>query len=318
MAKIRTLLGDIDSDKLGFTYSHEHVMCEPAYWIERNEEDFLLNNTEKSKKDVMDFANLGGNTIVDATAIDYGRKVDQLAKISKETGINIIGTAGFSKSFLWKAKLSSRLKNVVGDYDTYEEWIDSSSINELADYVISEIECGLEGTEFKGGQVKFGTGYNSIVPLEEKTIRAVARAQLETMSAIHSHTECGTMALEQIQILKQEGVKLSHFSVGHMDRNLDSYMHLQVAKTGAFLSFDNLAKEKYAPESERINAILNLVKQGYEDQILISGDTARRTGYKHYEYGPGLEYIKGKWVERFIDEANTQGFDGEKLIDKRV
>ncbi|WP_031649680.1 phosphotriesterase family protein, partial [Listeria innocua] len=64
---------------------------------------------EKSQLDVQDFADLGGKTIVDATAVDYGRRVLDVAQISKETGIQIVGTAGFNKSFLWDGKIKPEL-----------------------------------------------------------------------------------------------------------------------------------------------------------------------------------------------------------------
>ncbi|MHC5279980.1 phosphotriesterase family protein [Listeria kieliensis] len=316
MSYIRTFFGDIKPEQLGFTYSHEHIVCTPSFWQEKGEDDLLLDDKEKSQLDVQDFKDLGGKTIVDATAVDYGRHVSEVAEISKETGVQIIGTAGFNKSFLWTGKMKPELKQLVGNYETYYDWIEAASVSELTEFVVREVEEGLEGTSFKAGQVKFGTGYNRITPLEEKTIRAVARAHHETKAPVHSHTEAGTMALEQIEILKEEGVPLEYLSIGHMDRNLDPYYHEQVAKTGAFLSFDGIAKIKYAPESARIAAILSLVQKGYEDQILVSGDTARKTYYKHYDFGPGLEYIKKKWVPRFIHEANQNGFDGEKLIQK--
>ena len=316
MAFVRTFFGDLAPEELGFTYSHEHIVCVPPYWQERNDDDLLLDDPKKSKKDVLDFKANGGQTIVDATAIDYGRQVEDVAQISRETGIHIVGTAGFNKSFLWKANLSPRLQKVIGDFKTFEEWIDKSSINELADFVIREVMEGLEGTEYKGGQVKFGTGYNMISPLEEKTIRAIARAHKETKAPIHSHTEAGTMALEQIEILRDEGINTEFLSIGHMDRNLDPYMHRKVAETGAFLSFDGIGKIKYAPESARIRAILDLVDAGFADQILVSGDTARKTYYKHYGHGLGLEYIIKKWVPRFIEEANESGYDGEELVHK--
>lgn len=316
MSFIRTFFEDISPDDLGFTYSHEHIVCVPAYWKERNADDLLLDDKEKSQKDVEDFANNGGKTIVDATAVDYGRRVEDVAAISKETGIKIVGTAGFNKSFLWSGKIKPELKPIIGNYQTYYDWIEATPINQLTEFVIREVEEGLEGTNYKAGQVKFGTGYNMITPLEEKTIRAVARAHHETKAPVHSHTEVGTMALEQIKILKQENVPLEYLSIGHMDRNLDPYYHKKVAETGAFLSFDGIGKIKYAPESERIKAILNLVDAGHEDQILVSGDTARKSYYKHYGYGLGLEYIIAKWVPRFIDEANSQGYDGERLIEK--
>ncbi len=311
---IRTVDGDIKPEELGFTYAHEHIVCIPPYWKERNEDDLLLDDESKSLKDVMDFKKAGGNSIVDATAVDYGRDVKAVKRISQKTGVKIIATAGFNKSFLWDAKLKDNLKPVVGNYETYGEWIEKATVNELAQYVISEIEEGLEGTNIRGGQLKFGTGYNSISPLEVKTIKAVAIAHKETKAPIHSHTEAGTMALEQIELLKKEGVNLERVSFGHMDRNLDPYYHVQIAKTGAFLCFDGIGKIKYAPESDRINQIIYLVKQGFKDQILISGDTARKSYYKHYNHGLGLEYIIKKWVPRFIDEADKAGLDGESLI----
>lgn len=316
MRFIRTFHGDIDPSKLGFTYSHEHIVCRPPYWVEQKNDDLLLDDKEKSKQDVQDFKNLGGQTIVDATAVDYGRDVQAIKEIAEETGVTIVGTAGFNKSFLWDAHIPEHVKKVVGNYNTYYEWIDAKSINELADFVIREIEEGLEGTDIRGGQVKFGTGYNRITPLEEKTLRAVARAHHETKAPMHSHTEAGTMGLEQIELLKSEGVNLENISFGHMDRNPDPYYHEKIAKTGALLSFDGISKIKYAPESTRIQCILELVNKGFEDQILVSGDTARKSYYKHYDYGLGLENIIGNWVPRFIDEANKNGFDGEKLIDK--
>ncbi|TFJ91259.1 phosphotriesterase family protein [Lentibacillus salicampi] len=316
MSFIRTFHGDIDPDKLGFTYSHEHIVCRPPYWVEQQADDLLLDDKEKSKLDVLDFKNLGGQAIVDATAIDYGRDVQAVKKIAEETGVTLIGTAGFNKSFLWNAAIPDHLKNVTGDYSTYYKWINDKSINELTEFVVREIEEGLECTNIPGGQVKFGTGYNRITPLEEKTLRAVARAHHETKAPMHSHTEAGTMALEQIEILKSEGINLEYMSFGHMDRNPDPFYHEKVAKTGAFLSFDGISKIKYAPESTRIHCILELVNKGYEDQILVSGDTARKSYYKHYDYGLGLENILGKWVPRFIEEADQNGFDGKKLVDK--
>ncbi|GAA0732655.1 phosphotriesterase [Clostridium oceanicum] len=316
MSFIRTLLKDIEPNELGYTYSHEHIVCRPLYWIEKNADDLLLDSPEKSKKDLIEFKNLGGNSIVDATAIDYGRDVDAVAKLAKETGLNIVGTAGFNKAFLWKSRLTSRLKKIVGDFETYEDWIEKSSIDNLVNHVVREVEVGLENTNYKAGQVKFGTGYNSITPLEIKTIRVVSRAHHKTKAPVHAHTEAGTMALQQINILKEEGVNLENVSFGHMDRNLDNYYYNKILETGAYLCFDGIGKIKYAPESHRIEEIIKLCKQGYKDKILISGDMARKSYYKNYSYGLGLSFIIKDWSERFIDEAENAGLDGQKLLNK--
>src|SRR5699024_12687861 len=133
----------------------------PPYWVEKQADDLLLDDEHKSKLDVLDFKNAGGKTIVDATAVDYGRDVEAVKRIADQTGIKIVATAGFNKRFLWSAQLPEHVKNVVGNYHTYYEWIDNATINELTSFVIQEIEEKLEGKNIVARYVKFGTDDNS-------------------------------------------------------------------------------------------------------------------------------------------------------------
>jgi len=315
MSFIRTIHKDINPESLGFTYSHEHLICRPMYWIEKGDDDLILDSVEKTAKDVMEYMALGGKSIVDATAIDYGRDIEAVAEISHQTGVQIVATAGFNKGILWTSRLSKELRKQLGPYDTYREWIEGTSIEKLAEHIIKEVETGLEGTTYKAGQIKFGTGYNSISPLEEKTMRAAAMAHHQTKAPIHSHTEAGTMALEQIEILISEKIDMANVSFGHMDRNLDLYYYQKILETGAFLCFDGMGKTKYAPESARIQAIIELCKKGHSKKILISHDLARKSYYKNYNHGTGLSFIKERWIPRFIEEANASGLCGNELVD---
>lgn len=308
MAFVRTMRGDIRPEEMGFTYSHEHIVCVPAYWKERNEDDLLLDDPQKSLEEVAAAKAVGVDTIVDATAIDYGRMPREVYEISVKTGMHIIGTAGFNKGFLWDAKIPGTMR-------TYRQWIEEATIEELTQFVVDEVQVGMQGTDIRGGQIKFGTGYNSISPLEIKTIRAGCRAHLETGAPVHAHTEAGTMALEQIRYIREEGVELSRVSFGHMDRNPDSYYHLQIAQTGAYLCFDGIGKVKYAPESTRIQCILELAKRGHQKQILVSGDTARKSYYHSYGWALGLPYIKETWMKRLVEEAEMQGLNGTRLAE---
>lgn len=308
MSFIRTMTGDISPDKLGFTYAHEHIYCIPPHWKERGEDDLLLDDARKSEEEVAEAKKAGVDTIIDATAIDYGRDPQVVHDIAVRTGMTIVGTAGFNKGFLWDAK-------IPGKEITFQEWIDNSTVEELTRFIIDEVEIGMQGTQVKGGQVKFGTGYNSITPSEVKTIRAACRAHLETGAPVHAHTEAGTMALEQLGYIKEEGVEPANVSFGHMDRNPDTYYHLKIADTGAYLCFDGIAKVKYNPESTRIKCILELAKRGYQKQILVSGDTARKSYYHSYCYALGLPYIKNFWMERLIEEAEAWGMDGKALAE---
>ena len=123
------------------------------------------------------------------------------------------------------------------------------------------------------------------------------------------------MALEQMQYLREEGIDLHNVSFGHMDRNPDPWMHRKVAETGAYLCFDGIAKVKYNPESVRIRCILELARAGHQKQILVSGDTARKSYYRSYTHAVGLPYIINTWIPRLVEEANEAGIDGQKLVE---
>jgi len=316
MAFVRTLLGDIPPENMGFTLSHEHIVCTPPYWEHKGMSDLLLDDPRRSEDEVRDFFYNGGRTIVDATAIDYGRNVEAVASISRSTGVHIIATAGFNKSFLWDVPIPHHLKDLTGKYSTYAQWIQENSVEALSDFVAKEITYGLEGTTFRAGQVKFGTGYNSITPDEIKTMEVAASVSFDTGAPIHSHTEAGTMGLQQMMLLKSMNVPLHRVSFGHMDRNLDLWYHRKLAESGAFLCFDGVGKVKYHTESDLICHILQLVRDGFEDQILLSGDNARRSYYSRYDYGPGLSYPIQWFIPQLRDMAAALGLDADRIIHK--
>ena len=63
MSFVRLLTGDIAPESMGFTYSHEHIVCRPAYWVERGQEDLLLDDPVKSEEEVR-LAKLAGGVAV--------------------------------------------------------------------------------------------------------------------------------------------------------------------------------------------------------------------------------------------------------------
>jgi phosphotriesterase-related protein len=129
----------------------------------------------------------------------------------------------------------------------------------------------------RAGVIKAGSSLNMITPLEERIFRAAALAQQATGAAISTHTEAGTMALEQIALLRTAGVSAERIVISHLDRRLDWRYLAEVAATGVFMGFDQIAKEKYAPDHARIAMIERLIAAGHAAQILLAGDQARRS-----------------------------------------
>lgn len=310
MPFIRTLTGDIAPDQLGRTYSHDHLYCLPALWQEKGETDLLIDDVDATLADVALFTAAGGEAVYDATAIDYGRNVAKLHEISTHGGIKIIATAGFNKGIMWPARMP-------GQECTYDEWIAARTRGDIRDHVVGELTQGMDGTDLRGGVAKFGTGYNAISAHEDKVMRGVLDAHKETGCPLHSHTEMGTLILEQLDIVKAENVDPSRLTIAHLDRNPDPWVHRKAAETGVFVCFDGISRVKYHPESVLIDCIIRLVTAGHEDQIVVGGDIARRSMYRNYgEGGLGLGYILASWVPRFVEEAGEAGLDGAGLIEK--
>jgi phosphotriesterase-related protein len=161
----------------------------------------------------------------------------------------------------------------------------------------------------RAGVIKAGTSLNEITEVEDRVLRAAAIAHKETGAPISTHTDKGTMALEQLATLREEGVPSERVIVGHLDFALDEDYLLRVLDTGAFVSFDQVSKEKYAPDAERAAVLKQLADAGYLDRLLISGDLARKSYWLSYGGGPGFRYL----VESFPVALMEAGFSATEV-----
>jgi len=280
--KIRTVLSDIDIEDMGFVYSHEHLWCDPP--ATQKDRDFELTNYDASLEELKTFRKVGGDTLVDASTLDYGRDGNKLKQMSLDSNVNVLGVTGFNKHIY------------------FPDWVKKESIEKITTKLVKDIEEGMDGSDAKAGILKSGSWYNTIHPLEEKVTRAVARAYHKTGAPIWLHTESGTMGIEMLNILSEENVNLKDVAVGHSDRNADPYYHLQILKKGAYIQFDGPGKVKYYPDSTRVELIKNVLAHGYGHKLLISGDMGRQSYLEAYGGGPGFRFIKTKFIPRLLDE----------------
>lgn len=296
MPAIRTVKGDISPADFGICYSHEHLIGRPPK--DGFDADFLLDDLQAAITEVKEFKRVGGGAIVEMTPSDYHRDVKRLRALSEETGVAIVATTGFIKEA------------------TCAPLVEGRSANDLADFFIAEIERGIEGVDIRAGVIKAGTSLELITDNEERVLRGAARAHRETGAAISTHTEAGTMGLEQIEILLEEGVDPSRIIIGHLDRKLEWTYHEKIANKGVYLGFDQLSKEKYQPDRVRVDFISRLAAQGFGKQILLAGDFARQSYWPSYNTGggPGLTYI----LRRFVPWLRLEGLGEESITDLLV
>ena len=296
MPLIRTVRGDIAPSNLGVCYPHEHVLCSPPPDVA--DRDLEMDSETAALQELTWLKQAGGRALVDMTPADYGRNAPGMKRVSAATGIHLVATTG-----LHKDKFSARI-------------VKDKSIDELADRFTRDVTEGVDGTDIKVGVIKAASSLNTITDTEEKVFRAVARAHQRAGAAISTHTEVGTMGLEQIQLLMAEGVKPDRIIIGHVDRKMEWDYHLAMWQTGVTLGYDQIGKEKYAPDSQRVEFILRAVKEGFGQQIVLGGDLARKSYWPSYGTGggPGLTYI----LWRFIPWLRSEGLSEEAIQDLLV
>ncbi|MFW6311175.1 MAG: phosphotriesterase family protein [Nanoarchaeota archaeon] len=297
MKNINTLTGQIDVKDLGFVRMHEHLLTDPPELRVEKDEDYVLNSPRKAVEELKRLEKTEVSTFVDGTTIDYGRNIDKMEKIAKRTNINILATSGFNRGIF------------------FEDWIHNYSIDELTELLIREVTEGIDGTNIKAAILKAGSDYNRITKSEEKTFIAVANAQKKTGAPIQTHTEMGTMGLEQLDIFEKNGVDLSRVVLIHMDRNLDYGYHKRVLERGANIMYDGPSKIKYYADQKRINMLKKLIDDGFLEQLFISNDMGRKSYLKSYGGGPGWEFIQNKFIPRLMREGFTQDMIDTIFID---
>jgi phosphotriesterase-related protein len=300
-----TVLGPIAPAELGPTASHEHIFA--ASTSNRKDGDTRLNEYDTALEELLAFKKAGGDAMVEVTTIDMGRDPVRLAELSAAAGVKIIAAAGF-----YKGNYSPGGDTSLETWDYLPDSLRQGGVAELAGLFIREVRQGILGTNVHVGIIgEIGTSYQRILDEEILVFQAAARANQETGVPISTHTTLGTMGREQVQILKAAGADLRHVLLSHMDLASDPAYHAELARQGVFLGFDTAGKEKYQSDARRIELIRELVKQGFEDQIVISCDIGRRSQMKRYG-GRGYVYLFEKYLPRLeaagIEQAVIQKF----------
>jgi len=287
MGRIQTVLGSISPDELGITYSHDHLLWCPPPPYAAQDPDLRLDSIDVAVQELSTFKAAGGQAFVEMSTPDVNRDPEGLREISKKSGVHVIAVTGHHKD-----KFS---RHMVSD----------QTVSELVDTMVGDLTEGMDDTDICAGVLKAATSENCMTDTEQKVFEAVAEAHLATGAPVSTHTDAGTYALEQIEALREGGVDPSHIVIGHLDRNLDWELHSAIADTGVFMGFDQISKEKYAPDIERINFIRRLIETGHGDQILLSGDWARKSYWPSYGFGngPGLTYILWRFVPWMLEEG---------------
>lgn len=275
--------------KEGYTLIHEHTTIDLSRI--KGDQDTNLNCFNETVQEFKDLYELGVRNIIDVTQDGMGRDVEYVNKVSELSGINIIQATGFYKEPF--------LPDYVFEY----------TVEQLADYMVNEIENGIDGTDTKAQIIgEIGTSKNVFEPAERKVFEAAVLAHKRTNTIITTHTSLGTLALEQAEFFIEQGVDPKKVIIGHQDLsgNIDQVRALM--KMGFNVAFDTIGKNNYYPDTERAKIVKQLQDEGLLEHLTLSLDITRKTNMK-YKGGIGYSYL----FTDFIPMLKAEGVTDESI-----
>ncbi len=285
---IMTVRGPIEDDQLGITQPHEHLLVNlhgtVTVWNYSAFEDEVL-----AAEELRSFSAAGGRSIVETTTIGIGRQPAGLRRISEATGINIVMGAGWYRQ------------------PVYPEYVSRSTVDELADRLVSDIVEGVDGTGIRAGVIgEIGTEVDFLGPAQERVFRAAARAQRRTGVAVSTHCQrTGRLGPEQIAILFEEGVAPDRIVIGHHGDKRHVDHELGLLERGVYVQIDHVGFRDLQPDEQRARNVKAIIDAGFGDRLLISQDVCFP---QHLEWfgGIGYGYLLTKFVPMLLDIGVTQ------------
>ncbi len=269
---IRTVLGDIDRDRLGNTLIHEHLILN----LDRVRHDGVsfIQDVNEVIPQIEMAKEQGIRSVVEVSTIDLERDVRKLKEISERTELNIICSTGFYLS------------------EYHPDWLSGASREEIAEVYVKELTEGIDGTDIKAGIIaEIASSPESFVGQEKKILEAAAIASRKTGFAVSTHTGRKT-AVETIETLLEGGADPDKIIIGHQDLIDDHEYHLSLLRYGVNIAFDTCGKKAYMPDETRALNALKLVEAGYEDHLVLANDISRHTYFTTFG-GLGYTAVMG-------------------------
>ncbi len=289
MGTVMTVTGPVAEDEIGLVLPHEHIFINT---VREYRGTGLLNDEHLAVREVSLFREEGGGTIVELTPVELDRDPAALRRVAEATGVHVVMGCGHYR-------------------DPYldRDWFDRTAPDAIADLMVRDIEEGADGTGVRAGIIgEIGADKRYVSAAEERSFRAAARAHRRTGLAISTHAARWPVGLAQLEILTAEGVDPGRVIVGHADTVPMPDYHLELARRGCYVQFDSIGTGTAYDLDRAVDYVLNLVRAGFEDRILLSHDVFLR-GHMRADGGCGYGYLFTSFLPRLIEA----GLDEEQV-----
>jgi phosphotriesterase-related protein len=254
-SKIITVTGEIPASAIGKTLHHEHILVDfigaDSTGYHRWNKDSVM---DKVLPYLLEIKKLGYNTLVECTPAYLGRDPELLKTLSQKSGIQILTNTGYYSA-------------VGGKYIPAHGFTETAV--QLAERWIDEAKNGIEGTGVFPGFIKIAVERNPLEEINRKVVEAACIAHKATGLVIMSHTGLAIPAFQQIEILENNGVHPSAFIWTHAHNEADFTKHIEAARKGAWIAFDNFNPKRL---EKFVEFALLMKKEGLLNKLMFSHD----------------------------------------------
>ena len=261
---IQTVLGPMDSSRMGPTLIHEHVTC--ADWSLRMALGSRFFEADQVARMGVDFFSRareegGITTVVDGTPINLGRDPRLMEKVSRESGVAIIASTGF--------------------YYQTDPWMGDRPFEEVEEWLIQECREGMGDTGIRPGIVKAGVAADGITPTLEKVLTVNARTAAACGIPLFCHHTVRRRDGGQIlDLFETCGLDPSRVILGHSGDTDDLGYLEEMLRRGCWLGMDRFAFcDIMLGLEERVKTILALCQRGWAGRLLLSHDFSAYLGF---------------------------------------
>ncbi len=293
---ILTVLGPIEPGALGRTLMHEHTFFDVDIG---GSYDSIVDDETMLTDELAAYRRAGGDGLVDLTPPALGRDPDGLARLARATGLHVVMGAGWYRR------------------EFHPDEIRTRSANELADGLVREFRDGVGQSGVRPGIIgELGTGRGAMSAGEERAFRAAARAQREVGCSISTHTtHYGELAMDQVAILREEGVPVDRIVIGHVGERRGAADVLAIAETGVFVQIDHVGRPIQAgmiSDQQRAANVAEVVRAGRVGQLTISMDICANS-QMHAHGGHGFDHLLRTFLP-LLRAAGVEDTDIETIL----
>ncbi len=201
---VMTVQGPVPFESLGVADAHNHMWIDPIPGADPNAP--ILNQFDSILKELIEYREKGGGTLLDCQPGGCGRNGNQLLALSIASSVNIIACTGFHRK----------------KYYSQDCWLWKADAEKICDFLCSELNQGLLETLETSSPVRAGfikialeSAWADCTPA---ALEGAASAALKSKALMEIHTEKGALAEKACVYFTDVGLSPSQLVLCHMDK----------------------------------------------------------------------------------------------------